>query len=218
MVLLICRQILLASEVMVLIGIIMSFCFTPHYSIPQYVISALITFVFAEVLEGMYVCICSVPHLKALCIEKSKSIICYWFICHATTNIEQYRSESVLAFTSNVVEAFPRHLQWWTPLNRGWDFGPCNCRCHDYRSRLPRHGPPPKCHSSTTSCDLHSLHRCNTLHLQHALLKRHVYSLAAIQHWSLLNDSWVCIFVQAWFVNIQWSVFVTFIVFNQCIM
>lgn len=52
---LICRQILLASEVMVLIGIIMSFRFTPHYSIPQYVISALITFVFAEVLEGMYV-------------------------------------------------------------------------------------------------------------------------------------------------------------------
>jgi hypothetical protein len=40
---------------MVLIGIIMSFRFTPHYSIPQYVISALITFVFAEVLEGMYV-------------------------------------------------------------------------------------------------------------------------------------------------------------------
>ena len=55
MALLICRQILLASEVMVLIGIIMSFRFTPRYSIPQYVISALITFVFAEVLEGMYV-------------------------------------------------------------------------------------------------------------------------------------------------------------------
>ncbi|TVT99720.1 hypothetical protein EJB05_54920 [Eragrostis curvula] len=47
------RQILLASEVMVLLGIIMSFRFTPHYSIPQYVISALITFVFAEVLEGV---------------------------------------------------------------------------------------------------------------------------------------------------------------------
>ncbi|OEL32692.1 SPX domain-containing membrane protein [Dichanthelium oligosanthes] len=47
------RQILLASEVMVLIGIIMSFRFTPHYSIPQYVISAFITFVFAEVLEGV---------------------------------------------------------------------------------------------------------------------------------------------------------------------
>lgn len=47
------RQILLASEVMVLIGIIMSFRFTRHYSIPQYVISALITFVFAEVLEGV---------------------------------------------------------------------------------------------------------------------------------------------------------------------
>jgi hypothetical protein len=49
-----CRQILLASEVMVLLGIITSFQFTPHYSIPQYVTSALITFVFAEVLEGMF--------------------------------------------------------------------------------------------------------------------------------------------------------------------
>ncbi|KAG8065885.1 hypothetical protein GUJ93_ZPchr0004g38637 [Zizania palustris] len=47
------RQILVASEIMVLIGIIMSFRFTPHYSIPQYVSSALITFVFAEVLEGV---------------------------------------------------------------------------------------------------------------------------------------------------------------------
>jgi len=47
------RQILLASEIMVLIGIIMSFRYTSHYSIPQYVSSALITFVFAEVLEGV---------------------------------------------------------------------------------------------------------------------------------------------------------------------
>ncbi|KAF7010359.1 hypothetical protein CFC21_024780 [Triticum aestivum] len=47
------RQILAASEIMVLIGIIMSFRYTPHYSIPQYVSSALITFVFAEVLEGV---------------------------------------------------------------------------------------------------------------------------------------------------------------------
>lgn len=47
------RQILVASEIMVLIGIVMSFCFTPHYSVPQYVASALITFVFAEVLEGV---------------------------------------------------------------------------------------------------------------------------------------------------------------------
>ncbi|XP_062222448.1 SPX domain-containing membrane protein OsI_08463-like [Phragmites australis] len=47
------RQILVASEIMVLVGIVMSFCFTPHYSVPQYVSSALITFVFAEVLEGV---------------------------------------------------------------------------------------------------------------------------------------------------------------------
>ncbi|KAL6633780.1 hypothetical protein ACP70R_026451 [Stipagrostis hirtigluma subsp. patula] len=47
------RQILVASEIMVLIGIVMSFCFTPHYSVPQYVSSAIITFVFAEVLEGV---------------------------------------------------------------------------------------------------------------------------------------------------------------------
>ncbi|CAN6246582.1 unnamed protein product [Urochloa humidicola] len=47
------RQILVASEIMVLVGIVMSFCFTPQYSVPQYVTSALITFVFSEVLEGV---------------------------------------------------------------------------------------------------------------------------------------------------------------------
>lgn len=47
-----CRQILLASEIVVLVGIIMSFHFTHSYSVPQYVCSALVTFVAAEVLEG----------------------------------------------------------------------------------------------------------------------------------------------------------------------
>jgi hypothetical protein len=41
-----------ASEIMVLIGIAASFHFTSIYSVPQYVTSAIITFVFAEVLEG----------------------------------------------------------------------------------------------------------------------------------------------------------------------
>ncbi|KAK1321713.1 hypothetical protein QJS10_CPA03g02081 [Acorus calamus] len=47
------RQILLASEIMVCIGIILSFNISSHYSVPQYICSALITFVFAEVLEGV---------------------------------------------------------------------------------------------------------------------------------------------------------------------
>ncbi|KAJ0968829.1 hypothetical protein J5N97_021706 [Dioscorea zingiberensis] len=47
------RQILIASEVMLLIGIILSFRVTTPYSVPQYVTSALITFVSAEVLEGV---------------------------------------------------------------------------------------------------------------------------------------------------------------------
>ncbi|XP_077235013.1 SPX domain-containing membrane protein At4g22990-like [Tasmannia lanceolata] len=47
------RQILLASEIMVCIGIILSFHVIIPYSVPQYVISALITFVSAEVLEGV---------------------------------------------------------------------------------------------------------------------------------------------------------------------
>uniref|UniRef100_A0ACD5Z2B8 Uncharacterized protein n=2 Tax=Avena sativa TaxID=4498 RepID=A0ACD5Z2B8_AVESA len=47
------RQILVASEIMVLIGIAASFDFTSSYSVPQYVVSAIITFVFAEVLEGV---------------------------------------------------------------------------------------------------------------------------------------------------------------------
>ncbi|KAL0408411.1 UNVERIFIED_CONTAM: SPX domain-containing membrane protein [Sesamum radiatum] len=47
------RQILLASEIMVLLGIIFSFNFIIPYSVPQYVCSGLIMFVSAEVLEGV---------------------------------------------------------------------------------------------------------------------------------------------------------------------
>ncbi|XP_022872579.1 SPX domain-containing membrane protein At4g22990-like [Olea europaea var. sylvestris] len=47
------RQVLLASEVMVCMGIALSFQLIIPYSVPQYVCSALITFVSAEVLEGV---------------------------------------------------------------------------------------------------------------------------------------------------------------------
>ncbi|GLT84487.1 hypothetical protein SLE2022_027120 [Rubroshorea leprosula] len=47
------RQLLLASEIMVCIGILLSFHVLIPYSVPQYVGSALITFVSAEVLEGV---------------------------------------------------------------------------------------------------------------------------------------------------------------------
>ncbi|KAJ9706662.1 hypothetical protein PVL29_001909 [Vitis rotundifolia] len=47
------RQILLASEIMVLIGILLSFNLIIPYSVPQYVCSGLIMFVSAEVLEGV---------------------------------------------------------------------------------------------------------------------------------------------------------------------
>ncbi|PSS24340.1 SPX domain-containing membrane protein [Actinidia chinensis var. chinensis] len=47
------RQVLLASEIMVCLGIILSFHVIVPYSVPQYVSSALITFVAAEVLEGV---------------------------------------------------------------------------------------------------------------------------------------------------------------------
>ncbi|KAL3649512.1 hypothetical protein CASFOL_005915 [Castilleja foliolosa] len=47
------RQVLLASEVMVLVGIVLSFQLIIPYSVPQYVCSALLTFVAAEVLEGV---------------------------------------------------------------------------------------------------------------------------------------------------------------------
>lgn len=46
------RQVLLASEIIVCIGIVFSFHVTTPYSVPQYVCSALLTFVAAEVLEG----------------------------------------------------------------------------------------------------------------------------------------------------------------------
>ncbi|XP_042465061.1 SPX domain-containing membrane protein OsI_21475-like [Zingiber officinale] len=47
------RQILLGSEILVLFGILLSFKVTGTYAVPQYVGSALITFVAAEVLEGV---------------------------------------------------------------------------------------------------------------------------------------------------------------------
>ncbi|PPS09093.1 hypothetical protein GOBAR_AA11529 [Gossypium barbadense] len=47
------RQILLASEIMVCIGILLSFHMIIPYTIPQYVCSGLIMFVSAEVLEGV---------------------------------------------------------------------------------------------------------------------------------------------------------------------
>ncbi|KAL8112402.1 SPX domain-containing membrane protein At4g22990-like [Apium graveolens] len=47
------RQILMASEIMVFLGIILSFHIFVPYSVPQYVISGLIMFVSAEVLEGV---------------------------------------------------------------------------------------------------------------------------------------------------------------------
>ncbi|KAJ8767630.1 hypothetical protein K2173_018188 [Erythroxylum novogranatense] len=47
------RQILLASEIMVCIGILLSFHIIWKYTVPQYVISGLVMFVAAEVLEGV---------------------------------------------------------------------------------------------------------------------------------------------------------------------
>ncbi|KAF5729940.1 Major Facilitator Superfamily with SPX (SYG1/Pho81/XPR1) domain-containing protein isoform 1 [Tripterygium wilfordii] len=47
------RQILLASEIMVFVGILLSFHIIIPYSVPQYVCSGLIMFVSAEVLEGV---------------------------------------------------------------------------------------------------------------------------------------------------------------------
>ncbi|KAG2330500.1 hypothetical protein Bca52824_001680 [Brassica carinata] len=47
------RQILLASEIMVCVGILLSFHVVIPYTVPQYVISGFIMFVSAEVLEGV---------------------------------------------------------------------------------------------------------------------------------------------------------------------
>ena len=60
---LICRQILLASEVMVCVGILLSFNVIVKYTVPQYVISGLVMFVSAEVLEGKTSIIGCVVHL-----------------------------------------------------------------------------------------------------------------------------------------------------------
>lgn len=47
------RQLLLASEIMVCLGILLSFKTIVPYSVPQYVVSGLIMFVSSEVLEGV---------------------------------------------------------------------------------------------------------------------------------------------------------------------
>lgn len=47
------RQVLLASEIMVCLGIVLSFQVIIPYSPPQYILSAILTFVSAEVLEGV---------------------------------------------------------------------------------------------------------------------------------------------------------------------
>ncbi|KAF0898463.1 hypothetical protein E2562_007297 [Oryza meyeriana var. granulata] len=47
------RQILLASEIVLLVGVMLSFSLTSTYTVAQYVCSALLTFVSAEVLEGV---------------------------------------------------------------------------------------------------------------------------------------------------------------------
>ncbi|XP_074279916.1 SPX domain-containing membrane protein At4g22990-like [Silene latifolia] len=47
------RQVLLTSQILVCIGIVLSFNVGVKYSVPQYVTSAIITFVSAEVLEGV---------------------------------------------------------------------------------------------------------------------------------------------------------------------
>ncbi|KAJ6426671.1 hypothetical protein OIU84_022294 [Salix udensis] len=47
------RQILLASQIMVCVGILLSFHIISPYTVPQYVCSGLILFVSAEVLEGV---------------------------------------------------------------------------------------------------------------------------------------------------------------------
>jgi len=46
------RQLLMVSQIALLVGIIFSFKVMSTYSVVQYVASALITFVSAEVLEG----------------------------------------------------------------------------------------------------------------------------------------------------------------------
>ncbi|KAF3661177.1 SPX domain-containing membrane protein [Capsicum annuum] len=63
------RQILLASEIMVCIGIVLSFNVIIPYSVPQYVCSGLLLFVAAEVLEGM------IPSFHRLTYQKSCRLI-----------------------------------------------------------------------------------------------------------------------------------------------
>lgn len=75
------RQILLASEIVVFLGILFSFQFIIPYSVPQYVCSGLIMFVAAEVLEGNIpqIIIHDKRHnrkIKKICTSTNYSILC----------------------------------------------------------------------------------------------------------------------------------------------
>ncbi|KAG2681298.1 hypothetical protein I3843_11G137900 [Carya illinoinensis] len=67
------RQILLASEIIVCVGVLLSFHIINPYSVPQYVCSGLILFVSAEVLEGEILFIRSITFLFIIYCVRMRS-------------------------------------------------------------------------------------------------------------------------------------------------
>lgn len=132
------RQILLASEIGVFIGIIFSFQFLIPYSVIQYVGAGLIMFVAAEVLEGN-------TNIKLIIIHdkyhKQKSIlrIILTIIIDITIlNCYCCRRQSFTTLQSNVIQAFPWNVQWRPSVDRSWYACSSDCRCNNHHRRFLR--------------------------------------------------------------------------------
>lgn len=177
----------MVSQITLLVGIIFSFKITSTYSVVQYVVSALVTFVSAEVLEGET----SEKHffflgmfiygsfLQPALNKPSKFCIC------------KCRSEPLPPIKRDVVPSLPWHLQWRAPLDGGWDLGPGGRRLHNHCSRVPGNRKAPQCDLAAVSGDLRCFDRVNLPDVQLPLLMASTCSMMILEL-SLPEGTTVC--------------------------
>lgn len=152
----------MVSQITLLLGIIFSFKVTSTYSVIQYVASALITFVSAEVLEGKKI----QPPLECMPL-----LVCPSSTLIITSNlIGKCRCEPLPPVKRDVVPPLPWHVQWWSALDRGWDPGEGGRGRHHHRCRVLGRGEAPKHHPASIPGDLRHVHRLHLPNLQLALL------------------------------------------------
>ena len=146
---------------MVCLGILLSFHILIPYSVPQYVGSALITFVSAEVLEGNFG-----QYFSSTKYWKTSSINLWsWLVGWLT-----FRCELITPISSHVIKAFSWDFQWWIAFDRSWNFGPSGGRWNHNTIRLLGSGNALEYHLTSCIVHMYILHSCHLLHLQLSLL------------------------------------------------